>query len=160
MKYTREFLAGDTVGLCVTAGGFMGKTTVSPAAGFGFRGLASRARAAGEAVAQTAQERWQGQGVDSHGAWDGGVGMGDLLPPPGSETSWQALRWCLCRPGTVGDLRSLYPSVGHRGEPVGGDVGLFGRGAGRVGRPGCGVGYQNGATDRVPLCGPGEARAT
>ena len=44
---------------------------LSPPAGVGFRGLASRARAAGAPVAQTAQKRWQGQGGDAHGsrAW-------------------------------------------------------------------------------------------
>ena len=30
--------------------------------------------------------------------------VGDLLPPEGPETSRQALRWCVCRAGGVGDL--------------------------------------------------------
>src|SRR5712691_1027432 len=127
----------------------------SPPAGVGFSGLASRARAAGASVAQTAQERWQGQGRDAHGARDGRVGMGDLLPPQGSETRWQTRRGYLCRPGAGGDGRALSPSVGRCGEPVGGDVGLCGRGAGRVDRPGYGVRYPNGAADRVPAMRPG-----
>ena len=75
-------------------------------------------------------------GEGAHGARAGRAGAGDLLPPQGPEASGQALRGCVCRPGAVRDLRSLHPGVGCRGESVGRDVGLFGRGPGRVGRPG------------------------
>ena len=52
------------------------------------------------------------------------------------------------------------PGVGRRGQSVSGDVRLSTRGSRRAGQPGRGVGYQNGTADRVPLCGPGEVRAT
>src|SRR5262249_5708911 len=45
--------------------------------------------------------------------------------------------------GTLRNSRPLHTGVGRRGEPVGRDGRLSGRGPGRVGRPGRGVGYQN-----------------
>src|SRR5262249_33514249 len=77
---------------------------VPHAAGFGFGGLASRAGAVGAPMAQGAQKRRQGPGEGAHGARVYRASVGDLLPPEGPETSRQALRWCVYRPGGVRDL--------------------------------------------------------
>src|SRR5712692_7278456 len=83
-----------------------------------------------------------------------------VRPAEGPAASGQAFRRGVCGPDAVRDIRSLHPGVGFRGESVRGDVGLTGRGSGRAGRPGRGAGYQNGADDCLPLCGPRQAGAT
>ena len=77
----------------------------------------------------------------------------------GPAASRHALCWRVRWPGAVRHLRSLHPGVGFGGEPVSRNVGLFGRGPGRVGRQRRGVGHENGADDCLPLCRTGQAGA-